>query len=73
MHGICVDVFRIFWIPKRFTCVGKSDFLYKSALLDLVVVEGSLENVNSVVEQEGGKNGTHTEQSPEYFQVFWSL
>lgn len=31
-----------------------------------MVVEESLENVNSVAEQNGGKN-THTEQSPEYF------
>lgn len=62
-----MDVFRIFLIPKLITCVGKSDFNLRSVLPDLVVVEGSLENVISVAEQNGAENNTHTEQSPEYF------
>lgn len=33
----------------------------KSALSDLVVVEGSLEIVNSVAEPKGGKNSTDTQ------------
>lgn len=47
--------------------MDKSDFILKSVLPDHVVVEESLENVNSVAEQNGGKNNTHTEHSPEYF------
>lgn len=38
LHGICVDVFRIYWIPKLFSCVGKSVFILKSVFPDLVVI-----------------------------------
>lgn len=41
--------------------MGKSDFILKSVLPYLVVIEGILEDVSSVAEQKGGKNKTHTQ------------
>lgn len=51
--------------------MGKSDFILKSVLPYLVVIEGILEDVSSVAEQKGGKNKTHRAE-PRVFSVFQS-